>query len=50
MSLEPDRHSKRLASDAEHWRNWLERLVELRRAIEGDEVRRLNPEGERRPA
>jgi len=28
----------RLASDAEHWRNWLERLAELRRAREGDEA------------
>jgi hypothetical protein len=35
----PDRHSKRVASDAEHWHNWLERLAELRRASEGDEAR-----------
>jgi hypothetical protein len=31
-----DRHLKRVASDADHWRNWLKRLAELRRASEGD--------------
>jgi hypothetical protein len=31
-----DRHLKRVASDADHWRNWLERLAELRRASEDE--------------
>jgi hypothetical protein len=36
-----DRHLKRVASDADHWHNWLERLAELRRANEGDEARHI---------
>jgi hypothetical protein len=31
-----DRHLKRIASDSDHWRNWLELLAELRRGSEGD--------------
>jgi hypothetical protein len=49
MSQQPDRHSKRVAADAEHWLNWLERLVVLRRAGEGGEDGQLNPGAERRP-
>ena len=33
-----DGHLKRLASDADHWHHWLERLAELRRASDGDEA------------
>jgi hypothetical protein len=33
-----DNHLKRIASDADHWQNWLERLAELRRATEDDEA------------
>jgi hypothetical protein len=36
-AADSDRHLKRVASDADHWRNWLERLAELRRASEGAE-------------
>ena len=28
----------RIASDADHWHHWLERLAELRRASDGDEA------------
>jgi hypothetical protein len=39
VSMRPqvaDCHLKGIASDAEHWHNWLERLAELRRTNEGD--------------
>jgi hypothetical protein len=33
-----DLHSKRVATDADYWISWLERLVEIRREIEREEV------------
>jgi hypothetical protein len=33
-----DCHLKRVASDAHHWHNWLERLAELRRAREDERL------------
>jgi hypothetical protein len=32
-----DRHSRRIATDADYWDNWLERLAELRRETARDE-------------
>jgi hypothetical protein len=36
--LPSDFHSKRVATDADYWISWLERLVEIRREIEREEV------------
>jgi hypothetical protein len=44
-----DPHSKRIASDASHWDNWLERLAELRRANDGDEARQSDVPGSNSP-
>jgi hypothetical protein len=36
-----DLHSKRVATDADHWISWLERLAEIRRASVGEEARQV---------
>ena len=38
QAAQSDAHMKRIASDADHWHNRLERFAELRRASEADEA------------
>ena len=48
QEIPEDLHSKRLATDADYWVNWLERLAEIRR--EGERDARVRAETSARDA